>query len=123
METLDSFVTSSRPPPDLLFTSKEIQDRNSVFIGYIYKSTTAVESLRIQSYQKNVSHGRNKASHEIYAWRCMVLKQGKSGLGGPDEFEVKSGSKDDGERFAGARVLKVMESEGVMDAVVIVSRW
>lgn len=53
----------------------------------------------------------------------MVLKQGKSGLGGPDEFEVKSGSKDDGERFAGARVLKVMESEGVMDAVVIVSRW
>lgn len=53
----------------------------------------------------------------------MVLKSGKTGLGGPEDFEVKSGCKDDGERFAGARVLKVMETEGVIDAVVVVSRW
>ncbi|KAJ2965908.1 hypothetical protein NUW54_g13960 [Trametes sanguinea] len=53
----------------------------------------------------------------------MVLKPGKTGLGGPDDFEVVSGYDDDGEKYAGGRVLKVMQAEGVIDAVVIVSRW
>lgn len=53
----------------------------------------------------------------------MSLKNGKTGLGGPDDFEVASGSDDDGEKYAGGRILKVMQAEGVLDAVVIVSRW
>ena len=53
----------------------------------------------------------------------MVLKPGCTGLDGPDDFELQCGSHDDGERWAGSKVLKVMESEGVVDAVVIVSRW
>lgn len=53
----------------------------------------------------------------------MVLKAGKSGLGGPEDFEVVSGSDDDGEKYAGGKVLKVMQAEGVIDAVVVVSRW
>ena len=48
----------------------------------------------------------------------MVLKPGKSGLGGPDDFEVVSGSDDDGEKYAGGRVLKVIQAESVIDAVV-----
>ena len=124
MDTLDSFVSSSRPPPEPEVVSKEIKDRGSVFIAHIYKASSQAEALRAHSYLKNVVHGQKKqAEHEIYAWRCMVPKHGKTGLGGPDDFEVKSGSKDDGERFAGARVLKVMEAEGVIDAVVVVTRW
>ncbi|CCM03926.1 uncharacterized protein FIBRA_06078 [Fibroporia radiculosa] len=53
----------------------------------------------------------------------MVLKAGKTGLSGPDDFEVNTGSDDDGERYAGGKVLKVMQNEGVIDAVVVVSRW
>jgi hypothetical protein len=44
-------------------------------------------------------------------------------LAGPDDFEVKEGSSDDGEQGAGNKVLKVMREEAVIDAVVVVSRW
>ncbi|KAI0302358.1 hypothetical protein B0F90DRAFT_1836906 [Multifurca ochricompacta] len=57
------------------------------------------------------------------AWRCMVLKEGRTGLKGDDDFKIEEGSEDDGEQWAGGHVLKVMRSEGIMDAVVIVSRW
>lgn len=53
----------------------------------------------------------------------MVVKPGWTGLGGPDEFEVEEGYEDGGERWAGKRVLGVMQREGAMDGVVIVRRW
>ena len=53
----------------------------------------------------------------------MSLKKDKTGLGGPDDFEVASGNDDDGEKYAGGRILKVMQTEGVLDGVGIVSRW
>ncbi|THH33098.1 hypothetical protein EUX98_g1119 [Antrodiella citrinella] len=53
----------------------------------------------------------------------MVLSSGKSGLGGPEDFELRSGSDDDGEKYAGERILKTMKAEGIMDAVVIITRW
>lgn len=33
------------------------------------------------------------------------------------------GSEDDGEKYGGGRILKIMQREGVLDAVVVVSRW
>lgn len=53
----------------------------------------------------------------------MVLKSGHTGLEGPDDFELRSGSTDDGESWAGSKVLKVLENQAIIDAVVIVSRW
>lgn len=37
----------------------------------------------------------------------MMVKPGKTGLGGEDDYELHSGCEDDGENWAGARVLKV----------------
>ena len=51
------------------------------------------------------------------------MKPGRSGLGGPDDFAVVCGKEDDGEDGGGRCVLRTMEKEGVLDAVVIVSRW
>ena len=53
----------------------------------------------------------------------MVLKKGQTGLKGPEDFELLQGSKDDGENWAGGKVLKVMQNLAIIDAVVIVSRW
>jgi hypothetical protein len=53
----------------------------------------------------------------------MVLKRGRTGLGGPDDFELSVGSIDDGEQWAGDKVLKVMQTHGTIDAVVVLSRW
>ncbi|KAK7676755.1 hypothetical protein QCA50_020278 [Cerrena zonata] len=120
---LDSFVISSRPPPKPTATSQEIRDRGSTFVANIFQAPSLDDARRAIDYLRNVTHSKRRATHEISAWRCMSLKGGKSGLGGPDDFEVASGSDDDGEKYAGGRILKVMQAEGALDAVVIVSRW
>lgn len=102
-------------------TSQEIRDRSSIFIANIFDCATPEEARKAIAYMKRVH--TSKPAYEIAAWRCMVLKQGKSGLGGPDDFELRIGSDDGGEQYAGGRVLRVMQAEGVLDAVVIVSRW
>jgi hypothetical protein len=53
----------------------------------------------------------------------MATKHGCTGLGGLDDFELSVGSSDDGERWAGDKILKVMQMHAAIDAVVIVSRW
>lgn len=123
MATLDSFVQTSKPPPAALATSQEIRDRGSIFVANAFRASSEAEARKVVHYLKNVLHGQKRATHEMYAWRCMVLKQGKSGLGGEEDFEVSQGNEDDGEKFGSTRILKIMQAEGVIDAVVVVSRW
>ena len=123
--TLDSFL--GLPPSQLnlecMATSQEVRDRGSIFVAKIYAAGSVKDAHRVHAHVKHTVHGAKPASHEVAAWRCMVLKQGKSGLSGPDDFELKTGSIDDGEQWAGGKVLKVMQDEGAIDAVVIASRW
>ncbi|KAF9469975.1 ribosomal protein S5 domain 2-type protein [Collybia nuda] len=120
---LHSYIQSSRPPPDSTATSQEIRDRGSIFVANIFQASSVEEvNTRIQ-HVKHVLHGSKPASHEISAWRIMGLKSGRSGLGGPDDFQLITGSEDDGEKWAGNQILKVMQIHAIIDAVVIVSRW
>ncbi|KAH0829160.1 hypothetical protein J3R83DRAFT_2669 [Lanmaoa asiatica] len=109
----------------MLATSQEIRDRGSTFVGYVYRARTADEAKgALRQHTRHGAHaGKDKEVYAIAAWRCMAVKPGRTGLGGPEEFEVGDGCEDGGERWAGKRVLGVMQREGVIDAVVIVSRW
>jgi len=120
---LHSFLQSSRPQPQPIATSQEIRDRGSIFIATLYQASTPGEARSRINHVKHVVHGVHPASHEIAAWRCMGLKSGHTGLGGPDDFELNVGSIDDEEQWAGNKVLKVMQTHAAIDAVVIVSRW
>lgn len=121
--SLDTFVKHSKAQPEPVATSQEIRDRSSTFVANIFKCTSEEEARSCIRHLRRVTHGAKPASHEISAWRCMVLKNEHSGLMGPDDFEVRSGSEDDGEKWAGGKVLKAMVSLAVIDAVVVVSRW
>lgn len=94
---LDSFIVSARPQPQSLATSQEIRDRGSLFVATIYPASSPSQAAGCVAHLTNV-HAQKPASHEIHAWRCMVLKAGRTGLGGPDDFEVREGSADDGKR-------------------------
>jgi len=120
---MDAFLSSTRAKLKPIFESAEVEDRDSVFVAAIYPVSTPEEAKKVIRHHKNVIHGPRKASHEMAAWRYMSLKTGKTGLGGPSDFEVKGNSEDDGEKYGGNRILKVMQNEGIIDAVVIVSRW
>lgn len=123
MSNLESFVRPSKPFPQPVCTSQEITDRNSIFVANIFRAASEDEARKAVAHLRNVIHASKPASHEMSAWRCMVLKQGKTGLGGPDDFELKSGNEDDGEKYSSGKILKVMQAEGIIDAVVVVSRW
>ncbi|KAI6116016.1 ribosomal protein S5 domain 2-type protein [Pisolithus sp. B1] len=122
MSNLDTFVRSSRPAPAVVATSQEIRDRGSIFVGSVYRATSPEEAKAALHYHKHVVHA-GKDVYEISAWRCMVLKSGRTGLSGPDDFELRTGFDDGGEQWAGSKILKIMQTEGVIDAIVIVSRW
>ena len=123
MSSLESFISSSKPFPQPVCTSEEVHDRNSVFVATIFRANTEEAARKAVNHLRNVIHASKRATHEMFAWRCMVLKTGKTGLGGPEDFELKSGNEDDGEKYGSGKILKVMEAEGIIDAVVVVSRW
>jgi hypothetical protein len=123
MSNLHSFLQSSKPQPQAVCTSQEIRDRGSIFVANIFRATGEDEARKTVSHLRNVIHGQRRATHEMFAWRCMVLKSGKTGLGGPDDFELKYGNEDDGEKYGSGKIAKVMQTEGIIDAVVVVSRW
>ena len=120
---LDAFVSHSKPPPGPVATSAEIRDRGTIFVAVIYRCTSPASAEKLRKHHGLVVHAKKPATHEMAAWRCMCLKKGKTGLGGEDDFEVTGGKKNDGEDGGGKVILNAMESEGVMDAVVVVTRW
>ncbi|KAJ7668623.1 ribosomal protein S5 domain 2-type protein [Mycena polygramma] len=120
---LDSFIVSARPQPQPLATSQEIRDRGSLFVATVFAAFSPAQAAACIAHLSKVVHAKKPASHEMSAWRCMVLKAGRTGLGGPDDFEVREGSADDGERWGGEKILAVMRKQGVIDAAIVVSRW
>ena len=123
MANLDNFVQSSRAQPTPVSISSSITDRNSTFKATIFRATSAAEARACVNYARKVLHASNPASHEMSAWRCMVLKHGHDGLAGPEDFEVQSGADDDKEQYGGGKILRTMVAEGTIDAVVVCSRW
>jgi len=116
------FSQPAASPPTISFTSQEVRDRKSAFVAYIIPATDASQAKSAVAHIRR-AHASRPPAHEIAAWRYMTLKSGMTGLGGEDDFEVVSAYDDDGEKWAGGRVLNIMKQMGVMDAVVVVSRW
>lgn len=123
-QSLDNFVSSqsSSPIPTISFTSQEIRDRKSAFVAYIIPANDASQVKDAIAYVRR-THTHRPPAHEVAAWRFMTLKPGVTGLGGEEDFEVVSSYDDDDEKWAGGRVLNIMKQMGIIDAVVIVSRW
>lgn len=121
--SLDSFITHSRRLPEPVAISQEIRDRGLTFVATVFQAWTVEEAKACARHLKVVVHSSRPAASESFAWRCMVLKPGRSGLAGPEDFELNTGSEDDSEKWAGDRILKVMKEQAIIDAVVIVSRW
>jgi putative IMPACT (imprinted ancient) family translation regulator len=120
--SLDYFVQHDAPHPTISYTSQEIRDRKSAFVAYIVRVKDASQVEGAIAHIRR-THADRPPAHEIAAWRFMTLKPGMTGLGGEDDFEPVSAYDDDGEKWAGRRVLDIMKQMGVMDAVVVVSRW
>ncbi|WFC99338.1 hypothetical protein MYAM1_002082 [Malassezia yamatoensis] len=147
--SLSTWLTSSGASSDPSHTiapttcaSARIADRNSVFIGYVYPLTNASPTA-ISALLDNLTHvvhpsipvtdlppqfqhsasNRRGSTHDMYAYRVMQLKPGRTGLQGPNDFGIEHGLEDDGEKWGAEKIMRVITELGASDVLVIVSRW
>ena len=118
-----------------------IQDRQSLIIGYAYPLTSA-SPTRISAMLDHLTHvvhpqipeslfpapfsrvapKHRSSTHDMYAFRVMQLKPGRSGLHGPSDFGTEQGQDDDGETWGSEKIMRVIRDMGASDVLVIVSR-
>ncbi|GAA5869473.1 hypothetical protein JCM1840_005476 [Sporobolomyces johnsonii] len=124
--TLNAFFpTTSRPaPPHPLVHSDPITDRSSTFIAHAAPCTNSVQATQLQAYVRalrTTSHPK-ECDHEMLGWRTMSLKAGRTGLEGDDDWTVKQGGDDDGEKGGARTIQECIVREGGIDVAVVVSR-
>ncbi|KAI8825105.1 ribosomal protein S5 domain 2-type protein [Fimicolochytrium jonesii] len=112
--------TSTALPPITL--SGKVNDRDSTFFAQAAEVTSEQDVQRVSRHITTHPPAAG-ASHNVRAWRYLALKSGRSGLGGPDDFRAVTGWDDDGEKWAGSRVVKLLEKWQAVDVLVVVSRW
>ncbi|KAG8699022.1 hypothetical protein FRC08_005546 [Ceratobasidium sp. 394] len=130
--------TPSAPPPDTppsqppaqstltpalfrpIFKSELITAQDSTFQARLFRLDNAhTQRTKILAHMKRQY---TDAQHHMAAWRCLILKDGMSGLEGEHAFTVDAGCCDDGESRGGKTVMDVLEKSGLSDVLVVVSR-
>lgn len=96
-------------PQAFVFRSKPVEDRTSKFIGYF---SPTLKPKELQSMGEFSS-----ASHKMLAWRRESNQQAISG-----GVKYTTDSDDDGEKYGGKRIEKVLDSMRVVGSCVV-ARW
>jgi len=133
---------ASALPPPVTCDEAYIEDRHSVFIGYAMRLTTASPTY-ISALLDNLTHvihpaipisklppqfrhsapSKRGSTHDMYAFRVLQLKPGRTGLNGPRDFGIEQGKEDDGETWGADKIMRVIRELGASDVLVVVSRW
>ncbi|KJE05366.1 hypothetical protein I311_01045 [Cryptococcus gattii NT-10] len=61
--------------------------------------------------------------HRMWACRALCLKEGKNGTEGEEAFHLVESFSDDGEKFGGERILKVLREQNAVDVLSVCCRW
>lgn len=94
---------------DSVFRSASVEDRTSTFIGYFSPGMKPTELQNLEEFAS--------ASHKMLAWRRESNQQAITG-----GAKFTTGSDDDGEKYGGKKVEKVLESMQVTGTCVV-ARW
>ncbi|WWD16056.1 hypothetical protein CI109_100481 [Kwoniella shandongensis] len=61
--------------------------------------------------------------HRMWACRALCLKEGKNGTEGEEDYHLIESFNDDGEKFGGERILKVLREQNAVDVLTVCARW
>ncbi|KAG9087406.1 hypothetical protein FRC06_002561 [Ceratobasidium sp. 370] len=103
-----------------LFKSELVTAQDSTFQARLFRLDNAhTQRTKILAH---IKRHYTDAQHHMAAWRCLILKDGMTGLEGEHAFTVDAGCCDDGESRGGKTVMDVLEKSGLSDVLVVVSR-
>lgn len=117
-DAIDESINSSQTSKLDIFESSAIEDRSSKFIA-VFSPTVSPRTL--QGYDAYKS-----ASHRILAWRKPSKQQS---IGSMSSSKVAAkviydvGSDDDGEKYAGKRLEKLLVEMDIAGSVVVARWW
>ena len=100
---------SPSPSPSPIFRSSPIEDRSSTFLSF-YSPTLAAKELQAHTEFKS-------ASHRITAWRKPGSQRALNA-----QPLLETGHDDDGEKYGGKALEKVL-IEAKVEGAVVVARW
>ncbi|CAK3891983.1 ribosomal S5 domain 2 [Lecanosticta acicola] len=92
-----------------IFRSEPLEDRQSAFVGLFSPSLKPKELQKLAEIES--------ASHKILGWRRQSNQQSIT-----KATQYVTGSDDDGEKYAGRKVERVLESSNVVGSCVV-ARW
>ncbi|KAJ3113443.1 hypothetical protein HDU96_003383 [Phlyctochytrium bullatum] len=107
--------------PPLTPSKLAITDRQSKFVAHA-AAIRSKKDLDAVVASVNLHQLLSTATHNIRAWRYLNLRPGRSGES-EEDFIVMEGFEDDGEQWAGSKLLKLMQVSGACDCVVVCTRW
>lgn len=96
------------------FKSSPIEDRSSTFIGVFSPTKPATELQKLPEFRT--------ATHRMAAWRKTSAQRTLAGPGSASKPIYVTGSDDDGEKYGGKRIERVL-SELDVEGAVVVTRW
>ena len=96
------------------FKSSPIEDRSSTFIGVFSSTMSATELQKLPEFRT--------ATHRMAAWRKTSAQRTLAGPGSASTPIYATGSDDDGEKYGGKRIEKVL-TESNVEGAVVVTRW
>ena len=106
--------SAKKPPSQNIFISSPIEDRSSTFVAYY--SSVSIPAKTLQAHTD-----LRTADHRIAAWRRPSPQQTLS-IGSKPRQIYTTGSDDDGEKYAGKKVEKVLNDLNA-EGVIVVARW
>lgn len=107
-------LAGSSGPTEDFYTSDPINDRSSTFIGR-YSPTANAKALQASSDFKD-------ASHRMIAWRKPSTQRVIASASQPRRQLYESGFDDDGEKYGGKKLEKLLDDMQV-EGCVVVARW
>ncbi|RKP01669.1 hypothetical protein CXG81DRAFT_25636 [Caulochytrium protostelioides] len=105
------------PLPSTAAVSDLIKDRGSTFLAVAWACTAHPDRRAVRGHYPD-------AAHYVLAWRYLAPRAGRR-AGDPQQavFDAIEGAEDDGEQWAGRRVLRLMQQYHVMDVAVCMVRY
>jgi putative IMPACT (imprinted ancient) family translation regulator len=98
-----------------IFKSRNIEDRESTFVGIYSRTIPAKELQKLPEYKS--------ASHRMIGWRKPSTQQTLNARTGATQKVIyTTGYDDDGEKYGGKRIEKVLNELNVEGSVMVV-RW
>ncbi|CAG8596825.1 7390_t:CDS:2 [Diversispora eburnea] len=104
-----SNATVDSSPLSTIFHSSQLKDRKNIFVAHAKSLNTKQE---VEIFKNTIKLEEKNATHNVLAFRI-------ENLGGV----ITEESEDDGEKYAGERLLNLLRTLDVKNIAVIVTRW